>query len=178
MTIPRFLFSTGAILRVGCLAMIFIIDHLRDIQPDPAGGLFEGFDLDIGISSWEYLLIYTVVIIFFVNTVLSLVVAFVPVKSESNFWKFLSLIRFCYIIELLFLPFLIYISATHIQEEFFPAEKSLLGDVLGIVFSDGRSKWKSYEDWDAVNYSVLALCSLAFVILFWKCYRGKRLKVS
>ncbi len=163
--------KTISVIRLLTIPMLFILIKLwRDSIPDD--GPFRNLKIDIQFSFWEYLFVYVVTIVFPVNTVISLLLSFKPKWVMTDFLKRKNFLLSFYIPELITLTVLLYLSYKKIQENFFPKQTTYLGEVLSWVFP-GDGGISIYEKLMAVDFCVLAFCSLVFVSFFWKFYRAQ-----
>jgi hypothetical protein len=166
----RLFFQVASIARVLGIALIFLLEWLWDLNM-PDTGSWPDFKIDIKFSTWEYLLMYSLVISFLANTIISLLISFWPHWSLSAFLKHKAIPLFFYIVELLVLPFLIYLSYEKIQDAFFPSS-NYISEVLKYIIP-GNSAVSVHEKYEAINTVLLAACSLVFVVCFWKFYTAR-----
>jgi hypothetical protein len=174
-------YKVVAVLRFIGIPLLFLFDYLDRSyveQKTIAGEIFTFFfgtfdidlNIDFHISFWEYLFMYSLLIAFPLNTIINLLVAFKPRWSMPALFKWKPLFVFLYVIELLVLPVFIYLCIDRLQDVFPPKSDTYFGQALDFL-SPGNGMNK-YEEYLVFDLCVLALCSLVFVLFFWKVYRA------
>jgi hypothetical protein len=163
----RLFFQVVSITRVLSIILIFLFDWLWRLNR-PGTGL----GITLHFSIWEYIVMYSLIISFLANTIISLLLSFRPRWSFSAFLKHRAIPLAFYVVELLLVPFLIYFSYEKVQESFFP-KTNYIAELMKYIHL-GSSAVNVYEKYEALNVVLVTICSICFVLFFWKFYTGRK----
>jgi hypothetical protein len=172
----RIFFSSVAVLRLLSVIAIFVIEAWYNNQGKSGSGAFDGLhlDIDLEIEWWEWLAMYTVMVVYPANTIISLILSFKPQWIFTSFLKRRIFPAVLYTCELILIPFFAYLAFEKVQDTFYPPEHNdYLGQFLKTIFpgDNGRSV---YEKADAINLCVLTFCGIVFLASFWSFYKARK----
>jgi hypothetical protein len=151
--------------------MIFILDKLWS-DSIPNSRFFEdGFDIELPF--WFYILGIAGMIAIVANTVISLFLSFKPELVFKSFLKNKKLLLVIYVIEIIVLPFIIYIAVRDINETFFP-KIGVFGNLFDFAFPTNPNT-KLFEKLRVLDFAIFCLCSLYFCLFFWKIISKRKI---
>lgn len=162
-----------AIVRLLAIPMLFILDKLwSDSLSDTWGNSNHG--LHFSFSFWEYLMMYSLVTIYAINTIVLLVLSFKPGKIPIRILQNKIVWRCFLIAEMIILPALLIASYGQIQDSFFPPKPTLIGEVINFFIppDPGYSATETYDKLRTLDFCLLTCCSIFFVVCFWRFYRA------
>jgi hypothetical protein len=165
-------FTSFSVIRFLCILAFFVVDEIR-YSDNPDIGFLDGFTIELEFEWWEYLFMYTFLIVYPLNTIISLLLCFKPKWIFNGFLRRKIILLVPYIGELLIVPLFTYFAIERINDTFFPPEStSYLSDIISAILPPAEVS--VYEKWDAINMAVLAFCSLLFVLFFWNYYSARK----
>lgn len=142
----------------------FILASLY-IDSRPKTGLFPN-GIDLHFDWWVDALVILIYCGFTAAILFQLLVSFAPKFAEAALNR-KAIVWTVFIIELLAAGFIGYIAAEKIQSYFFPRPRTILDSLFSPLFPTNESTIVIGK-WQAVNYSMMALCSVFFVVFIWK----------
>ncbi len=166
----RITYRSVALARIIFIAAAFILSSMYS-DSLPKTGLFAG-GIDLHFDWWVYLLIIVMYCAFAFVVLFQLVISLLP-KYAPALLRHKAVVWPVCIIELLAAAFIGYIAADQVQQYFFPRPKTFLDTLFSPLFPTNESTI-IIGKWEAVNCSLMALCSIYFALLIWK-YRKQYL---
>jgi hypothetical protein len=161
-------YRSMAIVRLIFVLAAFILSSLyKDSLPKT--GLFPN-GIDLHLDWWAYALIIFIYCAYAVAILFQLLVSFAPQFAAAAL-QHKAIVWSVFIIEILAAGFIGWIAADNVQRYFFPKPCTILDTLLSPLFPVNESTL-IIGKWDAVNCALMALCSVLFVILMWKCRKN------
>jgi hypothetical protein len=140
----------------------------------PQTGLFAG-GIDLHLGWWVDALVILIYCAFTVVIIFQLLVSFTPQFAETILHR-KAIVWTVFVIELLAAGLIGHIATDNIQRYFFPKPRTLLDTLFSPLFPVNESTL-IIGKYEAVNYSLMALCSIFFVTFMHK-YRTHCLEAA
>jgi hypothetical protein len=135
----------------------------------PKTGLFPN-GIDPHLDWWAYALIILIYCAYAVAILFQLLVSFAPKFTAASLQR-KAIVWSVLIIEILAAGFIGWIAADNVQRYFFPKPRTIFDTLLSPLFPVNESTL-IIGKWEAVNCALMALCSVLFVILIWRCRKS------
>jgi hypothetical protein len=160
----RITYKAVALARLIFVLVSFILASMY-ADRRPKTGLFPD-GITLKFDWWVDVLIVLIYCGFTVVILFQLLLSFAPQFAAAALQR-KAIIWLVFIIELLAAGFIGYLAADKIQHYFFPRPRTILDSLFSPLFPTNESTLVIGK-WQAVNYSLLALCSIFFVLFIWK----------
>ena len=134
----------------------------------------DGLNLGWGVEVLMFIVFGTYII----NTLVGLIASFKPQVLLYSFFKNKLFLRIFYFIELLVFPLACWEVKEDIRINFFPKEPGIVTRILDNLLQEDDKGLVQINRIGAVNLSLFMLCSLLFIIFFWKHYNLMKLKYN
>ncbi len=177
---PLKIFKVAAVVRILCISLIFILDWLwKSSIPDTKifDGLFKD-GIQIEFAWYEVVLMFLIPVSFLVNSAIALLVSFRPFIWNSWFLKRKWCAIIFYWLEFAYLIWFFFLIYEDIKDRLFPEDYGLIGDVLKRIFPGQNPSTILIENLQLGNQCLLYLCSITFILLFWRIYRMRRMQMT
>ena len=165
-------FKTISVVRFLSISLIFILDIIRKNRAD--SWFKDGLELGLAVEVFMFLIFAT----YIVNTFSGLIVSFKPQLLFYDWFKNKLFLRIFYVIELLVFPLACWEAIEDIRIFFFPKEPGIVTKILDTLFQEDDKVLAQINRMGAINLSLFLICSLLFIIFFWKYYNMMKRKYN
>jgi hypothetical protein len=169
----KIFFKTVSVVRLLGIILIFILDKLWSASiSDSKFDWFEG-GFDIRFEWWQVAVMYLMLISYPVNTLVSLAISFKYRIIFSRYFRDKIILIMFYVAEAILIPFYIYFGVMRVNETFSEKSPGILDRILGPLFPKNE-RAEIIEKLQVLNFVLLAVCSLVFIVFFWKFYNKRK----
>jgi hypothetical protein len=161
-------YKSVALARVVCIAAALVLSKMYS-DSLPHTGLFAD-GINIKFDWWVMPVVIVALCLFGVAVLCQLLLAFSPQLREAMLPR-RAIMWSLFVLEILLTTFLFINTINQVQDAFFAPPRTIIDSLLSPLFPVNEST-RVIEKYQAVNQSLMALCSLFFVLFLWK-YRNR-----
>jgi hypothetical protein len=157
-------YKSAAVARVIMIAAALVLGKMRS-DSLPRTGLFAN-GIDITFDWWVEALVILMLCLFGITVLLQLLLALAP-QVRAVVLPRRAMVRTLFVMEILITAFLFFIAINEVKHAFFAPPRTIIDSLLSPLFPVNEETLLIAK-YEAVNYSLMALCNLFFVLYLWK----------